>query len=117
MDKLETYLNTEPALRTNCDVLTLVGTPTREQKAEKINCFINGIPGVECNPNILCATSGVGNAEIDSSEIRAVYRVDFPPSIIDMSQELERAGRNDDATPDGYSYHVEMHIESFLYIY
>ena len=117
VDKLESYLDTEPALCTDCDVLTLVGTQSRAQKASTINGFINGFVGVDCNPDILCATSGVGNAGIDCSDIRAVYRVDFPPSISDMSQELGRAGRNDDATPDEYMYQVAIHIDSFLYIY
>ena len=117
VDKLESYLDTEPALRTDCDVLTLVGTQSRAQKASTINGFINGFDGVECNPDILCATSGVGNAGINSTDIRAVYRVDFPPSISDMSQELGRAGHNDDATPDEYMFQVAIHIDSFLYIY
>ena len=51
--------------------------------------------------NILCATSGVGNAGIESSEIWAVYRVDSPPSITYyVSQERGRAGRRDDETRD-----------------
>ena len=117
VDKLESYLDTEHALRTDCNVLTLVGTQSRAQKAATINGFINGFDGVDCNPDILCATSGVGNAGIDSSDIRAVYRVDFPPSISDMSQELGRAGHNDDATPDDYMFQVAIYIDSFLYIY
>ena len=48
---------------------------------------------------MLCATSGVRNTGIDSNEIRAVYRVDFPPSVTDVSQERRRAGRRDDASP------------------
>ena len=34
-----------------------------------------------------------------------------------MSQELGRAGRNDDVTPDEYMYQVAIHIDLFLYIY
>ena len=60
VEKLESYLDTEPTLRTDCDVLTLVGTQSRAQKASTINGLINGFVGVNCNPDILlCATSGV----------------------------------------------------------
>ena len=89
VEKLEPYIDTEPALRTDCNVLTLVGTQTIAQKASTINGFINGFVKVDCNPDILCTTSGVvGNSGIDCSDIRVLYRVDFPPSISDMSQEL-----------------------------
>ena len=43
--------------------------------------------------NILCATSGVGNAGIDCRDARVVYRIDFPPSYcfqIDLRVDLEK---------------------------
>ena len=67
--------------------------------------------------NILCATSGVRNAGIDCKDVRAVYRIDFPPSIADLSQECGRAGRRDDATPDHFVYQVAICLESFLHIF
>ena len=36
---------------------------------------------------VLCATSGVGNVGIDSPNIRSVFRLEFPPSIMDFVQE------------------------------
>ena len=67
--------------------------------------------------NILCATSGVGNAGIDCRDVRAVYRVDFLLSISDVSQECGRAGQRDDATPDNFVYQVAICLESFLHIF
>ena len=46
-----------------------------------------------------------------------MYRVDFPPSIADLSQERGRAGRRDDATPDDFVYQVAICLESFLHIF
>ena len=96
-------MDQQPELQTTCDVLTLVGTQTREQKADTIKAFIL-IESMKLN--ILCATSGVGNAGIESSEIWAVYRVDFPPSITYVSQERGRSGCRDDKTPNDYIYQV-----------
>jgi superfamily II DNA helicase RecQ len=96
------------------DVVTLVGTLTREEKAHLINVFLDSN---ETNLNVLCATSGVGNAGIDSPNIRAVYRLDFPPSILDISQECGRAGRRADATPNHYSYNICFNLEGFLHLF
>ena len=116
VDKLETYLDSDEKFD-EIDVLTLVGTQTRAEKAAKINRFVNGSEIAGSKMNILCATSGVGNAGIDCSDVRAVYRVDFPPSISDLSQECGRAGRRDDATPDNFVYQVAICLESFLHIF
>ena len=88
-------------------MLRLHGNLSRDEKVQIIDLFINGSPSLShLNLNILCATSGVGNAGIDSSEVRSVVRLGFPPSILDMSQEKGRAGRNIGASPDNYSYDV-----------
>ena len=116
VDKLENYLDGDNKFE-EIDVLTLVGTQTRAEKAAIINRFVNGREALGLNMNILCATSGVGNAGIDCRDVRAVYRVDFPPSIADLSQECGRAGRRDDATPDNFVYQVAICLESFLHIF
>ena len=116
IEKLENYFDGDDDLQA-CDVLTLVGTQTRAQKATTTNVFINGSDELEYNLDVLCATSGVGNAGIDCREVRAVYRVDFPPSISDISQERGRAGRRDDATPYDYMYQVAISLELFLHLY
>ena len=87
-DKLEKLLDADPDVKT-VNALTLTGTLTKEEKAAFISMFINGSSNTNStlDMRILCATSGVGNAGIDSPDIRAVYRIDFPPSILDMVQE------------------------------
>lgn len=42
---------------------------------------------------VLVCTNSVGNVGIDSPNIHAVYRLEFPPLIIDFIQEVGRAGR------------------------
>mmetsp|Transcript_38786 Transcript_38786/g.56621 ORF Transcript_38786/g.56621 Transcript_38786/m.56621 type:complete len:82 (-) Transcript_38786:519-764(-) len=66
----------------------------------------------------MCATSsGVGNAGIDSSQVRCVIRTDFPPTQLDIIQELGRAGRNRDTSFENYSYNIYISIEQFIYVY
>jgi hypothetical protein len=96
------------------DVLTLVGTLTKDEKAYLINTFLDDDV---IKASVLCATSGVGNAGIDSKNIKAVYRIDFPPSILDIAQERGRAGRRPDASPEVYSYNICFSLESFFYVF
>ena len=114
--KLENYLDGDNKFE-EINVLTLVGTQTRAEKAAIINRFVNGREALGKRMNILCATSGVGNAGIDCPDVRAVYRIDFPPSIADLSQECGRAGRQNDATADNFVYRVAICLESFLHIF
>ena len=72
VEKLENYFDGDDNLQA-CDVMTLVGTQTRAQKASIINVFINKSDELEYNLDVLYATSGVGNAGIDCIKIRAVY--------------------------------------------
>jgi len=113
VDRLEYFFDKDDAL-SDCDVLTLVGTLTKEEKAYIIKLFLSDN---ETNLNVLCATSGVGNAGLDSRNIRAVYRVDFPPSILDISQERGRAGRREDATAENYSYNLCFSLEGFMHLF
>ena len=59
VDKLESCLDTKPAFRTDCDILTLVSTQSRAQKSSTINAFMNGLVRVDFNPNTLCAARGI----------------------------------------------------------
>ena len=60
--------------------------------------FINGSKTYPAyKVRVLCATSGVGNAGIDCRDVRIVYRMDFPPSLLDIAQENGCAGRRPDA--------------------
>ena len=100
------------------DVISLVGTLTKDENAELLRLFINGSrkhPDIKLR--LLCATSGVGNAGIDCPDVRAVYRIDFPPSILDLAQEKGRAGRRPGATANNFHYTVCYLLESFLYLF
>ena len=69
---LETFFDSHDDLHI-FDILQLHGNLARDEKAQIINLFINGCEEIsDLNLNILCATSGVGNAGINSKEIRSV---------------------------------------------
>ena len=55
VDKLENYLDGDDGLQ-DIDILTLVGTQTRAQKAATIDIFINVREHLEYKMNIICAT-------------------------------------------------------------
>ena len=86
-ERLGQELDSEASLYHH-DILTIQGTLAKETKTKIIELFMN-----EDGPSILCATSGVGNAGIDSKQVRLVVRLDFPRSIVDICQEKGRAGR------------------------
>jgi len=118
-ENLESFFDLDDYL-CNVDILTLVGTLTILEKSQYIRYFVSPSTdntNSDINFKVLCATSGVGNAGIDAPDIRAVYRIEFPPSILDMCQELGRAGRNPQATSLDYVYKVYISIESFLHIF
>ncbi len=112
-EKIESFFDRDDDLWEH-DVLTLVGTLTKDEKGFLVNTFLDDN---STKASVLCATSGVGNAGLDSQNIKAVYRIDFPPSILDIAQERGRAGRRHNASPDVYSYNVCFSLESFLYVF
>ena len=63
---------------------------------------------------ILCATSGVANAGIDSKHVRCAIRIKFPPLIQDICQEKGRVGRIQAATPDKFAYLICLDVDSFV---
>ena len=69
------------------DTISLVGTLTAEQKAHHIKSFVNGVGSSDFHPRILSATSVAANAGIDSADVCGVFRVNFPPNMVDMKQE------------------------------
>ena len=116
VEKLENYLDGDEKFN-EIGILTLVGTLSRAEKAATIKRFVNGMEALGTKMNILCATSGVGNAGIDCRDVRAVYRIAFPPSIADLSRKCGMAGRRDDATPYNFVYQVAICLKSFLHIF
>ena len=86
-DRFGDYLDSTSGLDTN-DILILQGTLAKEQKTKIIELFIEQeYDDGKKTPNILFATSGVGNAGIDSPAVRCVYHLDFPASVVDVCQE------------------------------
>ena len=85
------------------DVMCIHGHLSKEEKARYTQIFLN--PEVEDDESIrvLCATSGVGNVGIDSPDIRGVFRLEFPPSIMDLVQEKGRAGRRPVPDPSNFA--------------
>ena len=69
------------------DILTLVGTMTKEEKAFFTNMFLNEADDPRFKPDIMCTTSGVGNAGIDSYRVEVVYRLGMPESVLNLYQE------------------------------
>ena len=98
------------------NVLKLVGTLVREEKSAHANLFLNP-DDTHRKLDILCATSGVVNVGIDSPNIRAAHRIDFPPSILDIFQERGRARRQPDAKNDNYSCNLCFSLEKFLCLF
>ena len=116
-ESVKKKMNADNVLKT-IDVISLVGTLTKDEKAEFVRIFINGSSKhTDLKVRLLCATSGVGNAGIDCPDVRAVYRIDFPPSILDLAQEKGRVGRRPGATTEDYHYSICYSLESFLYLF
>ena len=99
------------------DIMCIHGQLSKEEKASYIQLFLNPEHEEDQNIKVLCATSGVGNVGIDSPDIRAVFRLEFPPSLMDLSQEKGRAGRRLVPDPENFSYNLFFSIESLVYIF
>ena len=80
-EQLGHHLDTIPHLH-KIDIITLVGTMTKEEKAFNTNIFLSEKETNKYNPHIMCATSGVG----------VVYRLGMPDNITDLYQEKGHAG-------------------------
>ena len=123
-EKIGNFLDGEDDL-SMMQVLAIHGHQSKVEKTGYIQMFLSGNDeddGVgddndSSGMNFLCATSGVANVGIDSDKVRAVYRMDFPPSIIDFVQECGRAGRVAEPSPQTNFYTVYYSIESFIYLY
>ena len=99
------------------DIITLVGTMTKEEKAFYTNAFLTDETVPDYNPHIMCATSGVGNAGIDSHGIGYVIRLGMPESIFDIYQEKGRAGIYLNANAMDYKYVLCFLLEDLVYLY
>ena len=115
-DRLADSFDTDDELH-EFDILSIHGHLTKDQKAMYIQTFLDPDHDDDRNIKVLCATSGVGNVGIDSREIRSVYRLEFPPSLLDVVQEMGRAGRVAVPNPLLYGYTVFYSMESFVYLF
>jgi superfamily II DNA helicase RecQ len=68
------------------------------------------------NPRVLIATAGAAGVGIDSPEVHLVLRDGFPPSILSLVQELGRAGRGENASPDTDKCVVIVSLYDYLYL-
>ena len=71
-DSIRKKMNSD-AIMKKIDIISLVGTLTKQEKTNYIRLFVNGSskhPHLKIR--VLCATSGVGNAGIDCPDVRAV---------------------------------------------
>ena len=99
------------------DIIEVDGALTKVEKAFYIQEFLDPEnEAIDLNRILVC-TSGVGNVGIDSPNIRAVYRLEFPPSLIDFIQEMGRAGRRVGHNPLHYSYNLYFSIDNFTYLF
>ena len=112
---LEEFLDSSNVTK-DFDVLLVHGNLTKDEKSAFIAAF-TGVEENEMNFKIMCSTSSVANAGIDSKDIWCVFRLDLPPSIFDLVQEMGRAGRSENATAENYHYHLFFSIDHLIYLY
>ena len=96
------------------DVMVLHGHQTRTQKASYLNLFTSNTTTIDHDAQILCATSGVANAGIDSKDVYCAMRTEFPPSIHDICQEKGRVGQISLATANVFTYVICFDIDSYV---
>ena len=69
------------------------------------------------NIEIACATSGVANAGIDYKDVRFVFRLDLPPSVWDLAQEMGRAGQGHHSTSNDFVYYLFFTLKDVIYLF
>ena len=106
---LEEFLDSSNGTK-DSDVLLVHGNLTKEEKSAFIAAF-TGAKQNNMNFKIMCSTSGVANAGINSKDIQCVFRLDLPPLIFDLVQEMGCAGRRANATAENYHYHLFFSID------
>ena len=98
--KVEEYLETDDDTFL-IDVMTIHGRQTRTQKASYLDLFISDQMTLAHDVRILCATSGVANAGIDSKHVRCAIWIEFPPLIQDICQSRKGTCRANSSSYSG----------------
>ena len=99
------------------DLINLIRTMTKEYKMKYFSKFLSEMDNPHYNIKVLCETSGVGNARIDYPHVCIVYCIDLAPYILDINQEMGRAVRQDEASPNDYRYIMCFSIETYIELY
>ena len=98
------------------DVLILHGKLTKEDKTYIIRNFVDRNTN-NSSSNILVAASGVGNAGSDSKDIRAVFRIDIPPTICDLVQEMGRVGRRLNVSSENCTHQIHFQLADIVCVW
>ena len=110
------YLDITVALHI-LDIITLVGTMTKEEKAFYTYLFLSDADNPKFNAHIMCATGVVGNAGIDLSKTGVVYRLGMPNSVSDLFHEKGRASQYPNTLAAENCYVICFTIEDLLYLH
>ena len=104
------------------EVLTVHGQLSKVEKPLYTQIFLKPSHPDGGNVSVPVTTGGVGNVGIDSPDIRNVFRIQFPPLVLDFLQDIGQAGRVHPPVPETYScviyYSNEGNfiIEHFVYV-
>ena len=114
--KIGNYLDADDEINKH-EVIVVHGNLSKVEKSRYIQFFINPDHPDDVNINVICATSGVVNANLDSPQFINVSRMEFPPPPLDFVQDICRAGRVLPTYTINYSYILYLCIDKFLYIF
>eukprot|EP00978_Attheya_sp_CCMP212_P039282 scaffold203033_cov110-Attheya_sp.AAC.1 len=78
------------------DAIVIHGDLVSHTKFYRAKQFTGALHDGVLKPRVLIATSGCANAGIDCPDVYWVLRQDMPPSVLDLFQEMGRAGRRTD---------------------
>ena len=101
------------------DFVKITGPMSKEVKFHRTNIFLNDTVLVKdkFSPVVCLATRALGSAGWDSSQMREVVSLDFPPDIISLDQEKGRPGPYVGAGPEDNKYYIFGSLESIIHMY
>jgi superfamily II DNA helicase RecQ len=99
------------------DAIVIHGDLLSHTKFYRAKQFTGALDDGILKPRVLIATSGCANAGIDCPDVYWVLRQDMPPSILDLFQEMGRAGRRYIKVFGEDHYIVIFSLNSFDYLY